>query len=309
MSVTKSVAKRQPKTIPSHTFEPTSNKNIFRFVDRAGDWTHYWIKSQKRFVPAVNYIIRAGYPKGERFYYYLLHADPAEAERKLSRAGEEGSRTHAALRDLIAGQRITLASRYYNELSERFEALNAEEWRNLESFVAWCAKYEPNLLFQEEAVWSAEHNFAGTVDFVGTIRVPEDDSHFAAELWGQRILILIDWKTSSAIWDEHELQAAAYRQAVLEFLPRRLPTKTYGGLWTAIVRLGTAHRQGFEMKVWTPEESEANFSLFASAYSIFVRKHGTELAWELKEIPSEFAVKIPPVRRPAKRRPKKLTVP
>src|SRR3954471_5542621 len=98
----------KPITIPSHSYEPTSNKNILRFVDRDGDWTHYWIKNKKMFVPAVNHIIRIGYPKGERFYNYLLRATPDEAERKLRTAGEEGARTHDAIRDLINGDKVDL---------------------------------------------------------------------------------------------------------------------------------------------------------------------------------------------------------
>ena len=287
--------RRKKLTTASHTYEPTSNKNIFRFVDREGNWTHYWIRNKKIFVPSVNHIIRAGYPKGERFYQYLLYANPVEAERRLRTSGEQGARTHAAIRDLIEGKRITLTTKYYNEITERFDPLNTEEWQNLEAFMNWVSTYRPQLLYQEIAVWSEDFHFAGTIDFIGTILVPEGDKNFPTELWGSRILILIDWKTGSGIWDEYELQVAAYRKALIEFMPRIFTQTSYTTLWTGIVRLGTSHRTGFEMAVWSPDESEANFALFASAYAIFVRKHGVDFSIEEKEIPSQFQVYIPQV--------------
>ncbi|MDB5239363.1 MAG: 1, phiSA1p24 [Candidatus Parcubacteria bacterium] len=296
------MASRRPKTIPSHTYKRTSNPNIFRFIDRRGDWTHYWIKSEKIFVPAVNHIIRTGYPKGERFYQYLLHANPAEAEKKLLTAGEEGTRTHSAIRDLIWGKTVSLETKYPNDLTGKWESLSPEEWHNIEAFAAWCSKYDPHVLLSEEPIWSRAHGYAGTIDFVGTIQVPPDDKAFPTEVRGTRILILIDWKTSSGIWEEYELQTAAYRTAALVCHDDILPIKEYGGLWTGVVRLGTAHKQGFEMKGWSPEESEGNFYLFAAAYAIYVRKFGPEFVSELKNIPAEFTIKMPPIKPPKNER-------
>jgi hypothetical protein len=271
-----------PKTIPSHTYEPTGDKNILRFVDRDGDWTHYWIKSKKIFVPAVNHIIRTGYPKGERFYNYLLNTNPQDAERKLRSAGEEGSRTHEAIRDLIRGEAVNLDTRYFNELTERFEPLAADEWHNLEAFSLWCEMYKPKVIMHEHAVWSEKYRYAGTIDFIGTI-----------EYEGKRILILLDWKTSGGIWDDYELQIAAYRMAALEYYSQRLPLQEYDQFWTGIVRLGTRHKSGFEMKVWDAEESIANFRLFLSALDIYKKKMGSEFEPEIKQIPAEFAIHIP----------------
>jgi hypothetical protein len=287
---------KQPATIPSHTFEPTSDRHIMRFVDRDGDWTHYWIKNQKLFVPAVNHIIRLGYPKGERFYNYLLRATPDEAERKLKTAGEEGSRTHEAIRDLIMGDTIDFERRYYNELSDRYEPLSADEWVNLESFVNWAAKYQPRVLFTETTIWSQEFLYAGTIDFIGTITVPAGDKLFGPEFHGKEILILLDWKTSSGIWDEYELQIAAYRTAALEYLRNRLPIRQYGGLWTGIVRIGTSHKEGFEMRVWNDGQSEANFELFLSALDIYKKKSGDEFEPTVRQIPAQFSIKIPKLR-------------
>ncbi len=291
----------QPKTISSHSYEPTNDRNILRFVDREGNWTHYWIKNQKIFVPAVNHIIRMGYPKGERFYNYLLRATPAEAERKLKTAGEEGSRTHEALRDLIRGDSITLDTRYFNEMTQRYEPLSHEEWSNIEAFAAWCAKYQPKVLINEQAVWSPGYKYAGTIDFLGTILVPEGDKIFPSQVWGTRILILLDWKTSGGIWDDYELQIASYRNAALEYLRNKLPLQEYKGIWTGIVRIGTSHKSGYEMKVWDEEDSQANFKLFLSALDIYKKKTGDEFVPEIKVIPAEFSVYVPRLRMNSKK--------
>jgi hypothetical protein len=279
-------------TIPNYTYEPTADKNIFRFVDRAGDWTHYWIKNKRMFVPAVNHIIRVGFPKGERFYDYLLHTSPDEARRRLSTSGEEGSRTHEAIRDLIRGERITVDTKYFNELTDRYEPLSRDEWANIEAFYEWCMIYDPRVALVEHAVWSEIHRFAGTIDFIGTINVPDGDKHFSKEQWGKEILIILDWKTSSGIWEEYELQVASYRIAVIERMSQRLPISAYGGLWTGIVRLGTNHKLGFELKVWDPENSQKNFDIFCAAEKIYRRKEGEDFIPDIYNMPREFAIHI-----------------
>jgi hypothetical protein len=286
----------KPTTFPSHSFEPTSDRNIMRFVDRDGNWTHYWIKNQKKFVPAVNHIIRLGYPKGDRFYNYLLRATPDEAEKKLKHAGEEGARTHDAIRDLISGDTIDYERRYYNELTDRYEPLNADEWANLEAFALWVQKYQPQVIIHEYSVWSPSLNYAGTVDFVGTILIPQDDKSFPQEVRGKRILVLLDWKTSGGIWDEYELQVAAYGRAVLETIRIKLPLQEYSELWTGIVRLGTSHKNGYEMRVWNEGTSDNNLELFLSALDIYGKKAGDEFEPNVRQIPAEFALKIPRVR-------------
>jgi hypothetical protein len=283
--------------IPSHTYQTTSDKNIMRFVDRDSNWTHYWIKHKKLFVPAVNHIIRIGYPKGERFYNYLLRATPDEAEKKLKTAGEEGARTHDAIRDLIHGDEIDMERRYYNELTDRYEALSSDEWLNIEAFVHWVEMYKPRVISYEQTMWSEQFLFAGTLDFLGTITIPHGDKNFNKELWGQTMLTLLDWKTSSGVWDEYELQVAAYRMAVLEHIGEKIPRDVYGSLWTGIVRLGTNHKNGFEMKLWNEGESERNFELFLSALDIYKKKTGGEaFEPEIRNIPAQFAIHIPQLR-------------
>jgi hypothetical protein len=122
----------------------------------------------------------------------------------------------------------------------------------------------------------------------------------------KRILVLLDWKTSSAIWDEYELQTAAYRQAILEKSAKKLPIKRFDGLWTGVVRLGTNHKSGYEMRVWDEEQSEINFRLFCASYDIYRRKAGDEFSPEIEHIPAEIQLAIPKVTIPSlKRKPRR----
>jgi hypothetical protein len=82
----------------------------------------------------------------------------------------------------------------------------------------------------------------------------------------------------------------------LEYLARKLPTEQFEGMWTGIVRLGTNHKSGFEMKLWNEAESEANFELFLSALDIYRKKAGDEFVPDLRNIPAEFSVSIPKLR-------------
>jgi hypothetical protein len=294
-----------PLTIPSHTYEPTSDKNIFKFVDRDGNWTHYWIKNKKVFVPAVNHIITTGYPKGERFYNYLLNTSPEQAARRLATSGDEGARTHDAIRDLLEGKTVTFGSLYYNELKDEMQALTYEEWQNLQAFARWTDMYKPQQVFHEYTLWSPKFLYAGTLDFVGVIRIPQNDKAFPSEAKGRQVLMLLDWKTSSGIWEDYELQIAAYRQILFERTPKEIPLKFFNnGIWTGIVRLGTQHKTGFEMRVWNDEESDLNFNLFEAAYRIYKKKGGEVFEPEIENIPIELTIPIPHLSIP-KRRPRK----
>ena len=67
----KKVEVKKGLTMPSYTMQDTSNENIKRFVDREGEWSHYFIVDEKRFVPGVTFILGLGYPMGPRFYEWL----------------------------------------------------------------------------------------------------------------------------------------------------------------------------------------------------------------------------------------------
>lgn len=293
-------------TIPSYSFEDTTDPDIKRFVDRNGDWTHYWIVSEKRFVKAVNHVLSLGYNKGPRFRQYLLSTTVEKAAEKLLETGDEGTRTHRAIGDLIKGLRITMTTKYPSELSNgRQDALNDEEWTNLEAWMNWCETYNPRFVAIDMTVRGDD--FAGTFDAFLVITVPSGDKNFVKQYWGKDVLVLVDWKTSAGIWFEYESQLAAYWQGILRGRVYDAYIKAYKGqVFSAVVRLGTKHRSGWEMEIFPQQQTEKeNWYRFNAAVKI-ANRYETEFAPVIDQIPTQFFIKIPKAKVPAGKRIKKV---
>ena len=78
----------------------------------------------------------------------------------------------------------------------------------LENFEDWKASYSQLSFIENEiTVYSKTHRYAGTIDAV-------------AEIEGK--LIVLDWKTSNQIHNEHALQVAAYAKAYEEMTGKKV---------------------------------------------------------------------------------------
>ncbi len=237
---------RKTVTIPTFTYVDTDDPNVKRFVDRDGNWTHYWLVKEKQFVKAVNHVLHLGFPKGDGFMEYLKRTTPEEADRKLKTAGEEGARSHDAIKDLAAGHRVTMDIRYRNDLTGREEKLTADEWDNLQGYVNFCETYKPEKVTDDFVVYVPGANgFAGTGDALYTLLIPEKDKNFPKYTWGKRILALLDWKSSSKLWPEYAQQVSAYDYGLdlqgkfKEIRKYYAKKKLYFG---GVVRIGTNHK-------------------------------------------------------------------
>lgn len=279
-------------TVPTYTKQPTKNPDVFRLVDRSGEWTHYWIKSLNKIVPGITYVLGVGYPKGEGFMKYLLNTTKEESEKRLKVAGEEGSRSHEAVTMLITGSKIDFKTKFMNRLNNRQETLNDDEWWHLESWVTWCKKYQFNYISIEESLFVRDSEVAGTYDALGTILIPDGDKSFPKEVWGKRILVLIDWKFSSGVWESYKAQASCYRKGLLESGKLAPYLEKYGELWTAIVRCGTKHKEGFEVKAWDGKQSDENYEKYFKSALVFFEEQESGFP-ENRDIPIEFMVNVP----------------
>lgn len=278
-------------TIPSYQMKDTSHPNMKRFVDRNGNWTHYWLVEEKRFVKAVNHVIRLGYPKGKGFFEWLKRATPEEADQRLLTAGEEGTRCHQAIRDLTAGLKVTMQTRYPNDITKKEELLNDDEWGNLQGFINWCETYKPEFIADDIAVYSTVGTgYAGTADFFGTVLVPEGDKNFPKEVHGKRVLVLPDWKTSSALWPEYELQVTAYARAIFRMgiFDQYLKSYSFFGM---LVRIGSKHKCGYEVRVIGSEEMDRKFGVFLACMWV-ANDQEPEFDPEVKKIPWSFQYKM-----------------
>jgi len=203
----------------------------------------------------------------------LLNQRPEEAQRILEQAGDRGSRVHAAIRDLLSGLEVRIDRQYPSEVAKgRFEPLTAEEWNCLRGFANWCKDYKPNVFGQELTVMNDEVGYAGTIDFIGSIL-----------LKSERIPILIDWKTSSGIWNEYKLQVAAYWNA---WNDNRISPRH-----TAIVRVGTKHKNKYEMQLFDIKETTFHLAKFIEVKNLhsFV---DPEKEPKIEDLPTSLKVEV-----------------
>lgn len=164
------------------------------------------------FVPSVTWIAGKGYPKGVGFYKWLAMKGWDEAEAIRSAAGDKGSKVHQAIVALVDGQAVPMEARFVNPSTGQPEELSLEEYQCLLAFRDWWRAARPETLAREVVVWSDEHGYAGTVDWLGMLHATTGDKgqpEEEASLW------LLDWKTGQEVWPEHRLQVSAYGHAPL----------------------------------------------------------------------------------------------
>jgi hypothetical protein len=280
--------------LSNYNFKPTTIRGVYKLVNRNGDWEFYYRQGQ--YLPSVNHTLHMGYAKGSRFYQYLLSVSKEEADRKLSQAGERGSRVHQAINTLIAGGTIDTETRLWNDYTNRHEPLTVDEWDCLIAFSNWVEDYKPRTIASEFTVYNVQENYAGQADYLCVIDVPFKDEK--PRTWSnlrgakpdivKQKVILLDWKTSAGIWDEMKAQTAAYRKGKGGPVSRYKKEPVY----TGVVRLNSAHTRKYEFKIWTPEESEQHFELFRAAERIRYESEG-DFTPTFVQIPSQFKVEIP----------------
>lgn len=299
-------------TVPNYTHEPTSNPNIERLCDMNGDWTHYYLKAENRYVKAVNHVLELGHAKGPNFKAYLARSTQEEIRKKMEEKGDEGSRTHRAITDLINGSKVTMSTKYPTDLGDgRQTILLHDEWENLLGFKNWCDKYQPRVVTHEYTVQGEDA--AGTLDALLVITVPAGDKEFDKEFWGKDILILIDWKSSAAIWFEYEAQTAAYWQMVKADKKFAKFVKAFEGrIFTGVVRLGTQHKSRYQFVYWDQTKTEGeHWGRFCSAVFIANRYDpDMDFVPNIEQFPIQIITKVPKAKVGRKRKtaPKKEEV-
>lgn len=90
------------------------------------------------------------------------------------------------------------------------ELLTDSAKRGVDAFHKWIYAHKVKFIASERRVFSKEHYFAGTCDFVG-------------EVDGQ--MVVGDFKTSSGIWPEMRLQTSAYQRALEEEKGIKFPAR------------------------------------------------------------------------------------
>lgn len=226
-----------------------------------------YYKVGDKYLPSVTWILES-YPKGIGFYKWLASEGWNEAITKKEAAGDRGSKVHNAIQDLLKGKEIKWGAKYWSELDGDYSPLTIEEWEALVAFTRFWEEKKPQLIATERVCWSEKEGFAGTLDAL-------------IVLGGKKTVI--DFKTSSRIYTTYPLQVAAYFAALME--------KKYEAQQTAILRIGTNHKSGYELKVFMPEEIAVHFDQFKAVKAVWAIENKDKQP-DLVEIPESLQIKI-----------------
>lgn len=109
-------------------------------------------------------------------------------------------------------------------------------------------KFRP--LLAERFVWSADFDFAGTLDAFGEITLPD----------GRGVQAIGDYKSGKAIYPEAVLQLAAYRKALMDEMELSSPET-----WGFIARASKDPEREPELLLLSPEQLDSAFHGFMAA--------------------------------------------
>lgn len=250
----------------NYTYQPTQNKDLFRVVDRKGNWNHYYLKSKNQHLRAVNYILENGYAKGVRFVKWLKSKSEEEADRILKETGERGDRIHQFIARLpfLQGR----ADRYTTVLAEdnlTEVKLSDDEWDAVLSFQEFWKRHESSLIISEYPIYNLKYGYAGTLDLI--MRLNKDCGVKICKCKDYIGKIgLIDIKTGGGIYTSYGAQLAAYGMG--QNFKEVLGKNKIG--YTAALRIGTNHKTtgGYEFDPYNSKETKSHFQRFLAAIDI-----------------------------------------
>lgn len=187
------------------------------------------------FYPSVTTILSV-FPKGEGFSRYLANAQSWESSQEiLKAAGKRGTNVHSGTEDLEKGATLDRVN------------YTLEEWKMLEDFVNWHHTFHPICEAMEAGVVSDAYKTGGTIDRVYMI---------------DGVRTIFDIKTSTAIHENYWVQVAQY--ALMYEEKTGLPIGQ-----TAILRLGSKHKCGYEYSTRDREEWVRDSVMFGICHEMW----------------------------------------
>jgi len=159
------------------------------------------------YAPSWTHVLGETWPRSVGLEIWRGDVGNQRAEEIMVAAGEEGSYVHAAVEEILKGGWI--AAEDVRRTFPRARALKPQ--RCLAAFLDFCATWHPVPLTLESVTWLDEPAVAGTMDFYGLIDKPiKKGAGIAPDPSGEKILAVLDWKTSKSIHDQHRAQVAGY---------------------------------------------------------------------------------------------------
>ena len=214
-------------------------RTLPQIVRREVDSEHYyWVDG--KFTPAVTRILDEAAPVAFALRQFFLRNTVDSAKKILEETGVFGSMIHADIERLLKGEELDLTKH------------ETKAKKHLMSFHNWFHEFKPDMdsLKPESTIASLKHRYAGTLDLACTRK---------GKKW------IIDFKTGSGIYHNHELQLAAYRGAYEEMHNTKVDH-------VAIVRTGSRHKVGYEVK-----EVKKPFKAFLNVYQSYLDLHGGKI--------------------------------
>lgn len=276
----------------SYEYAETKHPDLFRLVDREGNWENYYHKPSGRFLTGITTVLKRGYPKGAGYENWLSTHTAQEREEILKSAGERGDKIHRLIDEaLSAGTKKLVLRRttsVYSRESGKQELLSNDEWDAVLSWARFWNAHKPVHIKSELPVFNLGDSYAGTGDELLILTQKcEVKTCKCEELVGK--VGLYDWKTGSGIYPQYwsQLSAIAKADNIGEYLPKGKTIE-----YTAVLRLGTQHKTtgGYELK--TETDIASGFARFLSAKNLADFEHDTFNPDKIVEIPDEVKLDI-----------------
>ncbi len=123
--------------------------------------------------------------------------------RDMGQKADRGTIVHAAFENYLAGKKMDEKT-IHGQLAEAH--VPTRMWKSatnmIEGLMEFLFDEEPEVYWSEATVYSREHGYAGTADLIARMRVGDS-----------RVPVILDVKTSKAVYDEVALQLCAYARA------------------------------------------------------------------------------------------------
>lgn len=200
-----------------------------------------------RYYPSVTSILNY-FPKNQFFHSWLKDVGH-NSDIIANKAANEGTQVHNIVESFLNGEEIIWIDEYGNA------KYNLDVWRMALRFADFWNTYKPELITTEYHLFSDEHEYAGTADFI---------VRFQGDLW------LMDLKTSNSLHTSYDLQLAAYANAWNETHNEKV-THT-GILWVKANTRGEGKKDKIQGKGWELRQIsdiETNFKMFKNIQEIY----------------------------------------
>lgn len=205
------------------------------------------------FVPSVTTILEA-YPKGAA-YFEWLKTNGKDSDEIRDEAGRRGSVVHGLTEQYDLGNEVNLVN------ATGGIDYKLTEWAMFERYVDFRTRFKFECKAVELNIISENLGFAGTIDRV-------------IEMNGKKILL--DIKTSNAIYPSYWLQLAAYEQL--------LKSINYEIDQVAILWLNAKTRtegkkdavQGIGWQMVTKDDTAKDWELFQATHKLWIAENGTQ---------------------------------